>query len=82
MYILRGRKSVPGMNSRERKNGKKRTTLSSLLGSKGDNISVLEGKGIITWEHGTWKLEHGTSILYNVGTSIDKRPEVGNSNIS
>nr|GEX75570.1 hypothetical protein [Tanacetum cinerariifolium] len=28
--ILRGRKSVPGMNSRERGNGKKRTTLSSL----------------------------------------------------
>nr|GEX07397.1 reverse transcriptase domain-containing protein [Tanacetum cinerariifolium] len=29
MSILRGRKSVPGMNSRERGNGKKRTTLSS-----------------------------------------------------
>nr|GEZ36872.1 hypothetical protein [Tanacetum cinerariifolium] len=28
MSILRGRKSVPGMNSRERGNGKKRTTLS------------------------------------------------------
>nr|GFC50410.1 hypothetical protein [Tanacetum cinerariifolium] len=27
--LLRGRKSVPGINSRERGNGKKRTTLSS-----------------------------------------------------
>nr|GFC51463.1 hypothetical protein [Tanacetum cinerariifolium] len=26
--ILRGRKSVPGMNSRDRENGKKDTTLS------------------------------------------------------
>nr|GEX22101.1 hypothetical protein [Tanacetum cinerariifolium] len=29
MSILRGRKSVPGINGRERRNGKKRTTLSS-----------------------------------------------------
>nr|GFC58141.1 hypothetical protein [Tanacetum cinerariifolium] len=29
MSILRGQKSVPGINSRERGNGKKRTTLSS-----------------------------------------------------
>nr|GFB08053.1 hypothetical protein [Tanacetum cinerariifolium] len=29
MSILRGRKSVPGISSRERGNGKKRTTLSS-----------------------------------------------------
>nr|GFC96542.1 hypothetical protein [Tanacetum cinerariifolium] len=29
MSILRGRKSIPGINSRDRENGKKGTTLSS-----------------------------------------------------
>nr|GFA32161.1 hypothetical protein [Tanacetum cinerariifolium] len=28
----------------------------AVLGRKRDNISVLEGKGIITWEHGTWNM--------------------------
>nr|GFC69233.1 hypothetical protein [Tanacetum cinerariifolium] len=30
----------------------------SCLWKKGDNIQVLNWKGIITWEHGTWNMEH------------------------
>nr|GEZ87670.1 hypothetical protein [Tanacetum cinerariifolium] len=45
LSILRGRKSVPGINSRERGYGKKRTTLSSWEGESDDSVSRGVGVG-------------------------------------
>nr|GEX53930.1 hypothetical protein [Tanacetum cinerariifolium] len=59
MSIISGWKSVPGIVAVNWKNGKflRIKGFIAVLGNKGDNISALEWKGIITWEHGTWKLQ-------------------------
>nr|GFD14381.1 hypothetical protein [Tanacetum cinerariifolium] len=58
MSIVRGRKSVPGINSRERGNGKKDYSVFTHGNKheKGDNIAVLDGMSILSG----WKSVPGT----------------------